>query len=46
MNRDCLAMRGTHRELLELGGAYARLYHEQFESDDLAPQRLELAAAG
>jgi ABC-type multidrug transport system fused ATPase/permease subunit len=24
--------RGTHAELLAHGGAYARLYHEQFEA--------------
>jgi ABC-type multidrug transport system fused ATPase/permease subunit len=24
--------RGTHAELLALNGAYARLYHEQFEA--------------
>jgi ATP-binding cassette subfamily B protein len=25
--------RGTHRELIERGGLYARLYHEQFEAE-------------
>ena len=28
-----IAERGTHRELIERGGLYARLYHEQFEAE-------------
>ncbi len=31
--RGRIAERGTHRELLEAGGLYARLYHEQFEAE-------------
>jgi ATP-binding cassette subfamily B protein len=30
--RGHIVERGTHAELLALGGAYGRLYHEQFES--------------
>ena len=44
-DRGRIAERGTHRELIERGGLYARLYHEQFEAeaaqladlDDVAP---------
>jgi ATP-binding cassette subfamily B protein len=43
-DRGRIVERGTHRELLELGGAYARLYHEQFESDGSAPAAPEAAA--
>jgi ATP-binding cassette subfamily B protein len=28
-----IAERGTHRELIERGGLYAQLYHEQFEAE-------------
>jgi hypothetical protein len=31
-----IAERGTHAELLALGGLYARLYREQFLADDPA----------
>jgi len=32
-DRGRIAERGTHRELIERGGLYARLYHEQFEAE-------------
>ncbi len=32
-DRGRIAERGTHRELIALGGLYARLYHEQFEAE-------------
>ena len=35
-DRGHIAERGTHRELLEAGGLYARLYHEQFEAEAAA----------
>jgi ATP-binding cassette, subfamily B, bacterial len=44
--RGTIVERGTHRDLLEAGGAYARLYHEQFESDRNEIRQMELAAAG
>jgi ATP-binding cassette subfamily B protein len=31
--RGRIVERGTHRELLDAGGLYARLYHEQFEAE-------------
>ena len=31
--RGRIVERGTHRELIERGGLYARLYHEQFEAE-------------
>ena len=32
-DRGRIAERGTHRELIEQGGLYSRLYHEQFEAE-------------
>jgi ATP-binding cassette subfamily B protein len=32
-DRGRIVERGTHRELIERGGLYARLYHEQFEAE-------------
>jgi ATP-binding cassette, subfamily B, bacterial len=40
-DRGRIAERGTHRELIERGGLYARLYHEQFEAE--AAQLAELS---
>lgn len=36
MNEGRLVERGTHLELLEQGGLYARLYHTQFRSAEMA----------
>ncbi|HET9519639.1 MAG TPA: ABC transporter ATP-binding protein [Candidatus Limnocylindrales bacterium] len=41
-DRGRIVERGTHAELLALGGLYARLYHEQFEAT--APRAEPLAA--
>jgi ATP-binding cassette subfamily B protein len=32
-DRGRIVERGTHRELIEQGGLYSRLYHEQFEAE-------------
>jgi ABC-type multidrug transport system fused ATPase/permease subunit len=34
MDKGEIVERGTHQELLELGGLYARLYNEQFSQLD------------
>jgi ATP-binding cassette subfamily B protein len=36
--RGRIVERGTHTELIQRGGLYARLYHEQFESEGERPQ--------
>ncbi len=36
--RGRIVERGTHGELIQRGGLYARLYHEQFESEAGRPQ--------
>lgn len=41
--RGRIVERGTHRELLARGGLYARLYHEQFETPQPAPDAEALA---
>jgi ATP-binding cassette, subfamily B, bacterial len=45
--RGRIVERGTHRELIDHGGLYSRLYHEQFESaQPPGEEPLEPAAAG
>ncbi|HEY7737039.1 MAG TPA: ABC transporter ATP-binding protein [Candidatus Limnocylindrales bacterium] len=41
--RGRIVEQGTHRELLARGGLYARLYHEQFETPQPAPDTQALA---
>jgi ATP-binding cassette subfamily B protein len=41
--RGRIVEQGTHRELLARGGLYARLYHEQFETPQPAPDTEALA---
>ncbi len=36
MDRGQVVERGTHPELLDLGGLYAHLYHTQFSRERLA----------
>ncbi len=45
--RGRIVERGTHRELLDRGGLYARLYHEQFEAEasQLAELRVDAAVS-
>ena len=45
-DRGRIAERGTHRELLDQGGLYARLYHEQFEAEAAALAELGGQGAG
>jgi len=45
-DRGRIAERGTHRELLDQGGLYARLYHEQFEAEAAALAELGGPGAG
>ena len=44
-DRGRIVERGTHAELLALGGLYARLYHEQFEASAPTPVPAPTAAA-
>jgi ATP-binding cassette subfamily B protein len=43
--RGRIVERGTHRELVERGGLYARLYREQFLAHETAPPEPEIVPA-
>ena len=44
-DRGRIVERGTHAELLDAGGLYANLYHEQFEEPGAAAAGANAAAA-
>jgi ATP-binding cassette subfamily B protein len=46
MEDGSIVERGSHHELLEAGGAYARLYESQFAGPDLTDAQLETTPIG